>query len=174
VLLGLTYAGAIALLGTGGGTPGSTPWLAIPRDSYFLVESLFTTPVVVAAALLAASTAYLMAKAFGSPDGYDATLVTIARATCIATLWSLVPDLFMGVTTTLGIFDGAQVAADLVRPSAWHTVLWTYLTCYTVAFLALYPAAVRAAHPRLRAGAAWTTGWAAFLVYQGVLLVFIR
>jgi hypothetical protein len=43
-----------------------------------------------------------------------------------------------------------------------------------VAFLALYPAAVRAAHPRLRAGAAWTTGWAAFLVYQGVLLVFIR
>jgi hypothetical protein len=39
----------------------------------------------VAAALLAASTAYLLAKALGSPDGYDATLGTIARATSIAT-----------------------------------------------------------------------------------------
>jgi hypothetical protein len=80
----------------------------------------------------------------------------------------------MGLTTTLGVFDGAQVAADLVRPSPWRTFLWTYLCLYTAAFLVLYPLAVSAAHPRLRAGAALAVGWSAFAVYQAVLLVFIR
>jgi hypothetical protein len=174
VALGLAYAGAIALLGIGGGVPGSTPWLAIPRDSYFLVESTFAAPVIVGATLLATSTAYLMGRALGSNGSYDATLVTLARATCLATLCSLLPDLFMGVTTTLGVFDGAEVAAGLIAPSGWRVFLWVYLSAYLLAFSVLYPAAVSAAHPRLRLRAALVTGWLAFAVYQGVLLVFIR
>jgi hypothetical protein len=174
VLLGMVYAGAIALLGIGGGVPGSTPWLAIPSASYFLVEAAFTMPVVAGATLLAASTAYLLARALGSRGDYDTTLVTIARATCIATLCSLVPDLFMGLTTAVGVFDGGQVSAELIRPSGWRTFLWIYLTAYLLAFLVLYPTAVSASHPRLRARAATVVGVAAFAVYQGVLLVFIR
>jgi hypothetical protein len=174
VALGLVYAAAIALLGVGGGVPGTPPWLAIPRESYFLAESTFTAPVIVGATLLAASTAYLVSKALGSASGYDATLVTVARATCLASLCSLVPDLVLGLTTTLGVFDGAQVAAGFVSASGWRVFLWAYLSAYLVAFLVLYPIAVSAAHPTLRLRRAVATGWAAFAVYQGVLLVFIR
>jgi len=172
--LGVAYAVSIALLGVGGGSPGITPWIAIPRESYFLVESTFVTPVIVAGALLAASTTYLLARALGSAGGFDDTLVGIARATCVATLFSLIPDFLMGLTTTAGLLDGATLAADLVRPSPWRTFLWIYLGLYTLAFLLLYPSAVRAAHPSLRTGAAIGIGWSGFVTYQTVLLIFIR
>ena len=80
----------------------------------------------------------------------------------------------MGLATTVGIFDGAQVAAGLVSDSPWRVFLWTYLTAYLVAFLVLYPAAVGAVHRSLGTGRPFVLGWTAFAVYQGILLVFIR
>lgn len=173
VALGAAYAGAIGLLALGGGTPGSAPWLAISREDYFAAETAFTAPVIVLAAVLAAAVTYLVARAFGATGTFDDTMVAIAYATCVATLFSLVPDLFMGAVTTAGLVDGAELAADLVRPSAARIFLWTYLSLYSAAFLVLYPAAVRSAH-RVPWWTAVATGWVGFAVYQGVLAVFIR
>ncbi len=173
VALGVSYSLAILLLAIGGGTPGTAPWLPISRASYFYVEAIFATPVIVSAALLASWVATLAARALGSRPRPADLVVTIARATCLATLCSLVPDIVMGVTTAVGMFDGAAVARDLVRPSPMRAVLWTYLTLYVLAFLVLYPLAVRAATDldRVRSVAA---GWCAFAAYQGVLALFIR
>lgn len=172
--LGAAYALSIELLALGGGTPGTAPWLAIPMESYFFVEPAFTAPVIVLGAILASAVAYLLATAFGSRGTFDDTLVAVGLATCIATLFSLVPDFVMGLITAAGLADGASWAEDLLRPSPARTFLWTYLTLYTLAFLVLYPLAVRSAHHQLRSGNALAVGWAAFLVYQGFLLVFIR
>ena len=173
VLLGASYSVAILLLAIGGGTPGSAPWLPIPRQSYFYVESIFAAPVIVSAALSASWVATIFARALGSRPRPADVVETMARATCLATLCSLVPDFIMGVTTAVGLFDGADVARDLVRPSPIRTVLWTYLTLYTLAFLVLYPLAVRAA-THLDWFRSLVVGWCAFAVYQGVLAVFIR
>jgi hypothetical protein len=172
--LGAAYAFAIELLALGGGHPGTAPWLRIPRQSYFAVEVVFTAPVIVFSALLASVLAYLLAKAGGSRATFDDTLVVLARATFIATLFTLVPDLLMGVLTTVGPLDGAQLARDLVRPSPARIILWTYLSLYVLAFLALYPTALRASDRQLPIKVTVAAGWTAFAVYQGVLLVFIR
>lgn len=171
--LGVAYAAAIALLATGGGTAGSTPWLAIPQQEYFAVEPWFTAPVIVLGAILAAAVGYLLAHALDGTGTFDTTLVVLVRATCLATLVSLVPDFGEGLVTTLRLVDGARFAADLLRPSPARTFLWTYLTLYTLAFLVLYPAAMRSAH-RTSWSKAALTGVIAFVVYQGVLAIFIR
>jgi hypothetical protein len=173
VVLGAVYAIAILLLAVGGWTPGSAPLLPLARSTYFYVESLFTVPVIISAGLLAACTAHAVAGWLGARTVRGDLVVTIARATWMATLCSLVPDLLMGLTTTLGMFDGAEVARDLVRPSPLRIVLWTYLALYALAFLVLYPVAVRAA-TGLDAVRSLIAGWCAFAVYQGVLAIFIR
>jgi len=172
--VGAAYALSIELLALGGGTPGMAPWLNIPRDSYFFVEPAFTAPVIILSAILAAAIAYLLAKAFGSGGSFDDTFAAIGLATCIATLFSLVPDFVMGAITTAGLVDGAAWAENLITPSPAATFLWSYLTLYVLAFLVLYPVAVRSADNRLPAGKAVAAGWAAFIVYQSILLVFIR
>ena len=173
VALGISYALAVLLLGLGGGTPGTAPWLTIPRSSYFVVEAAFTAPVVILAAILAAAVVYLCRRAAGAVASFDDTFVAFSRATCIATLCSLVPDLVVGAVTTLGWVDGAAWARDLVRPSGPWLFLWCYLTLYLVAFLVLYPTAARAAGVQRRA-AAVGLGLLGFGIYQGVLLIFIR
>src|SRR3954463_10557727 len=107
VALGISYALAVLLLGLGGGTPGTAPWLTIPRPSYFVVEAAFTAPVVILAAILAAAVVYLCRRAAGAVASFDDTFVALSRATCIATLCSLVPDFAVGAVTTIGWVDGA-------------------------------------------------------------------
>jgi len=121
--LGAAYALSIELLALGGGTPGTAPWLAIPTESYFFVEPAFTAPVIVLGAILASPVAYLLATAFGSRGTFDDTLVAVGLATCIATLFSLVPDFVMGLITAAGLADGASWAEDLLRPSLARTPL---------------------------------------------------
>ena len=47
----------------------------------------------------------------------------VGLATCIATLFSLVPDFVMGLITAAGLADGASWAEDLLRPSLARTPL---------------------------------------------------
>ncbi|HEY7268601.1 MAG TPA: hypothetical protein VH951_02120 [Dehalococcoidia bacterium] len=176
VRLGLVaagYAGSVLLLGAGGGSPGIEPWLRIPKEDYFYWEAAFIAPVIVGAALVAAVVAYLLAKALGGRGDFDTTLSAIACATAVATLFTLVPDFLEGALTTVGAFDGARWAEALTRLSAPFLFLWTYIALYAVAFLMLYPAAVRMAQG-MRGLTALTAGWAAFAVYQGILFIFVR
>ena len=82
-----------------------------------------TAPVIVLGAILASPVAYLLATAFGSRGTFDDTLVAVGLATCIATLFSLVPDFVMGLITAAGLANGASWAEDLLRPSPARTPL---------------------------------------------------
>jgi hypothetical protein len=62
---------------------------------------------------------------------------------------------------------------DITRPSVTLALVWSYLLAYIVAFLVAFPVVARAAH-RLSWRCALAVGWAAFAIYQGVLLVFVR
>ncbi|MBK8498754.1 MAG: hypothetical protein IPL52_08050 [Flavobacteriales bacterium] len=171
--LGLAYSMAIVLLAIGGVAPGMASWLAIPTEDYFRWEPLFTLPVIVLSGILAAAMLHLLARWSGGRGSFEDVLSLVGPITFIATLFTLVPDTVIGIALIAGWIDPQQWMADIVRPSPTLAVIWAYLLLYLAAFLALFPIIGRKAHGLKPRPARWC-GWAAFAVYQAVLLVFIR
>lgn len=171
--LGVAYSLVILVLAWGGVAPGMPSWLAIPTEDYFRWEPIFTTPVIVLSGILAAAVLHLLARWCGGKGSFEDSLTLIAPLTFIATLFTLIPDTLAGIALIAGWIDPQQWMVDIVRPSATLAMIWAYLLLYIAAFLTLYPMIGRKAYG-LRPWPARWCGWAAFLVYQGVLLVFIR
>lgn len=171
--LGVAYSLSIALLALGGVGPGMPSWLAIPTAEYFRWEPLFTTPVIFFSGILASAVLHLLARGYGGTGTYEGTLALIGPTTAVATLFTLVPDTLAGAALLLGLLDPEQWMADIVRPSPTLAFIWLYLLLYLAAFILLFPRIGRVAHG-LAPWPARICGWATFVVYQAVLLVFIR
>jgi hypothetical protein len=181
---GVAYALCLLLLAAGGDRPGDmAPWLAIPVSSYFWWEAVFIAPVVVAGGLLATSTMYLLGQSISrgrsalSPEGrgasFDDTLAGIGPAVAVCTLFTLIPDLIIGVLLNTGIMSEQAWMDGVTHASVTLALVWTYLSAYILAFLVAFPIVAARTHrlPRLRA---IVIGWATFVVYQGFLFVFVR
>jgi hypothetical protein len=174
VAIAFAYAAVIALLAAGGDRPGDLkPWLDIPASEYFWWEALFIAPVIVAGGLLATSCMYLLARAAGGTGTFDDTLALVGPTVAGCTLFTLIPDLTIAVLLTTGLLDAGAWLRDITRPSLTLALVWAYLALYAVAFLTAFPMVVAAAH-RIRALPAVAIGSASFVVYQGVLVVFVR
>lgn len=173
LLLGVAYSAAILLLAFGKVAPGMASWLAIPTNEYFLWEPIFTTPVIFFGGLLAAAVMQLMARWMGGQGSFEDTVALVGPVTLIATLTTLIPDTLIGLGLIAGFIDPAHWMTEIVRPSPILAMIWCYLVLYLIAFLVLYPALVRQVHG-LNGRKALLVGWAGFLVYQALLLVFIR
>lgn len=171
--LGIAYSLSIALLALGNVGPGMPSWLAIPTEEYFRWEPLFTTPVIFFSGILAAAVLHLLARANDGTGDLERTLALIGPTMLVATLFTLVPDTLIGIGLLLGWIDPRQWMSEIVRPGPTLALIWLYLLLYLAAFLFLVPSIGRVAHG-LRPWPARWCGWAAFAVYQGVLLVFIR
>lgn len=171
--LGIVYSLVIALLALGNVGPGMPSWLAIPTEDYFKWEPLFCTPVIFFAGILAAGVLHLLARANGGHGTFERTLALVGPVTFIATLFTLIPDTVIGIGLLAGLIDPQQWMADIVRPSPTLAIIWVYLVMYLAAFVLLFPRIGRVAHGLRPAAARWS-GWLAFLVYQALLLVFIR
>lgn len=173
LLLGLAYALSIALLAWGGVAPGMASWLAIPTAEYFRWEPYFTAPVIVLSGILAAAVLHLCARWLGGTGDFEACLALVGPLTFIATLFTLVPDTLIGFGLVIGWIDPQQWMADIVRPSTTLALIWVYLLLYVAAFLVLFPIIGRMVYALDPWKARWA-GWIGFIVYQAVLLVFIR
>lgn len=173
MLTGIAYSLAIVLLAIGGVGPGMASWLAIPTADYFRWEPLFTLPVMFLMALLAAAVMQLLARWLGGSGSFEDTVALIGPATAWATLCTLVPDTVIGLLLIGGVIDPAKWMTEIVRPSATLAMIWVYLLIYVAAFGVLYPQVARLVHG-LSHSKARLAGWLAFLVYQSLLLVFIR
>lgn len=173
LFIGIAYSVAIVLLALGGVAPGMASWLAIPTEEYFLWEPLFTAPVIFFSGLLAAAVMHLLARWLGGTGNFEDTVALIGPATAWATLCTLIPDAIIGLLLILGVIDPAQWMADIVRPSPTLAIIWAYLLLYVVAFAVLYPMVARLVQG-IPTGKARVAGWLAFMVYQALLLVFIR
>lgn len=173
LLIGIAYSLAIVLLALGNVGPGMASWLAIPTEEYFHWEPLFTIPVIFLSGILAAAVMHLLARWVGGTGSFEDTVALTGPATAWATLCTLIPDAVIGLMLIAGVIDPALWMADIVRPSLTLVVIWVYLLIYVAAFSMAYPMVARLAHG-LPAGRARMAGWLAFLVYQTILLVFIR
>lgn len=173
LLLGVAYSLSIALLACGHVAPGMGSWLAIPTEDYFRWEPLFTTPVIFLGGILAAAVMHLLARAFHGTGTFEDTLALTGPATLLATLFTLIPDTLIGIGLLVGWIDPQRWMTDIVRPSVVLAMVWAYLLFYVAAFLVLFPSVCRIVHGLSAWPARWC-GWAAFAVYQALLLVFIR
>jgi hypothetical protein len=168
------YAAAIAVLAWGGDRPGNWgPWLRIPSDSYFWWECVFIGPVIVGSGLLAAACMYLLAKAAGGTGSFDDTLALTGPAVAFATLFTLVPDLVIGVLLVTHVLDLDAWMYGITHAGLTLFLVWAYMLLYIAAFTVAFPLVVATVH-RLRPVVAAPIGLAGLVVYQGVMFVFVR
>ncbi|MGZ4602025.1 MAG: hypothetical protein ACXV0U_00325 [Kineosporiaceae bacterium] len=171
---GAAYGAVIAVLAWGGDRPGSfAPWLRIPDDRYFWWEALFIGPVILGSGLLTAAVLYLLARAAGGRGTFDDTLALTGPAVACATAFSLVPDLVVGLLLVTHGLDLDAWMTGITTASPTLAVVWAYQIAYAAAFLLAFPLVITVAHGLARRSAV-LVGTAGFVVYQGVLLVFIR
>jgi len=170
----VAYAVCVLILAAGGDEPGNMPpWLTIPSATYFWWEAAFIAPVIIAAGVLTTGSMYLLARVAGGSGSFDDTLALVGPAIAVCTLFTLIPDLIIGILLNAGLLPAETWMYDITHPSLTLGLVWTYLSMYALAFLVVFPIVAAAAH-RLRAVPAIAVGWASFAVYQGFLFIFVR
>ena len=170
----VAYAVCILILAAGGAEPGNmAPWLTIPSTTYFWWEAAFIAPVIIAAGVLTTGTMYLLARSAGGSGSFDDTLALLGPAIAVCTLFTLIPDLIIGILLNTGALPADTWTYDITHPGLTLNLVWTYLSLYILAFLVVFPFVAAAVH-RLRAVPAMAIGWASFAVYQGFLFIFVR
>ena len=176
-LLGLGAVGysVVALeLSLARALPMPEPYLRIADASYFFWGTFFYAPTIIAAWPLASCVIYLVCQTFGSKPAFDQLLTTVACATGIGTLGTLIPDLVTSSLRALGVIDEASWEASIAAArGGWFVFTWVTLVVYVALFAAGYPLAVRRAS-RLSWGRSIVVAWIGFVAFQGFEYVFIR
>lgn len=168
------YTLVYVFLSIGGGAPSSfTPWLAIPVDRYYYYDQFMLAPSMFGACILAAAVGYLLSRPFSGRGSFDATLAVFGFAVSIACLASLAHDLPETAVGALGFLDFRQYEVALNSPTIWRTILWVFYSLSILWFLVLFPVGIRAAQ-RIRRGPAVLVGVLAYVLYQGVFVIFNR
>ena len=158
----------------GGGAPSAfKPFLAIPAEVYYRYNLWFLAPSMFGGWILAAGFAHLLSKPFGGKGAFEDTLSTLGFATLAATLASVVHDLPETFLGAIGFMDQAWYEAQMSSATPAAVVLWIFYGLYALLFLLLYPKAVATAQS-LKPAPAILIGLLAFVVYQGVFLIFNR
>jgi hypothetical protein len=169
------YTLVYVFLTIGHGAPGGVPprFLNIPAESYYFYDRFILAPSMLACWMLAAGAAQLLSRLFRGEGEFEDMLSTLGFAISISSLFSLLhdlPDSFLGA---IGVLDLRWYEVALNSPTIWRVVLWIFYGASAVAFVVLLPKAVGAAG-RLRRGPAILLGVIAYLVYQGVFIIFNR
>jgi hypothetical protein len=170
----ILYTLVYIFLTIGGGAPSSfTPWLAIPAEVYYPYNRFFLAPSMFAGWILAAGVAQLLSRPFSGKGSFEDNLSVFGFAISIASLASLLhdlPDSFLGA---IGVINLSEYEVALNSPTIWRTILWILYGLYFILFLLLFPKGIGAAQ-RIRNGPAILVGVLAFIVYQGIFLIFNR
>lgn len=168
------YTLVYIFLSAGGGAPSSfTPWLAIPAEVYYHYNRFFLAPSMFMGWILAAGVAQLLSRPFSDRGSFEDMLSVFGFGIGIASLASLahdLPDAFLGA---IGLLDLREYEVALNSPTIWRTILWTLYILSVIWFMVLFPKGVGAAQ-QIRGGSAVLVGVLAYLVYQGVFVIFNR
>jgi hypothetical protein len=168
------YTLVYVFLSIGGGAPSAfTPWLAIPTDVYYYYNQFLLAPSIFACWILAAGVAQLLSRAFSGKGSFEDTLSVLGFAISIANLASLLHDLPETFLGAIGVINLRAYEVALNSPTIWRTILWVFYGLYLILFLVLFPKGIGAAQ-RIRRGPAILIGVLAYIVYQGVFVVFNR
>jgi hypothetical protein len=116
---------------------------------------------------------HLLARAAGGKGTFEHTLAAIALAINLAMLFGLLHDLPMSFLSAIGVIDAKAHEIAMNSPTIFRTLLWIAYGAYALAFVSLFPLAVRVTHD-LSVLPAMGIGIAGFAWFQVVFLVFNR
>jgi hypothetical protein len=90
---------------------------------------------------------YVLARAVGGTGTFDDTLALVGPAVAGCTLFTLIPDLTIGVLLNTGLLDADAWLRDVTQPSVTLSLVWAYVALYAVAFLTVFSMVVAAGAP---------------------------
>lgn len=150
-----------------------TPWLNIPRDSYYSINRFLLAPSMLLCWITASAYIQIMSRSFRGSGTFEQSLAVLALSISIAMWGGLIHDLPMSFMSATGIIDARQHEIDMNSPTIFRTLLWICYSIYFIAFLILFPLAVKVVH-RLSIIKSILIGWTAFIIFQVVFLIFNR
>lgn len=156
------------------GAPSTlTPWLNIPKEDYYAINRFLLAPSMLLCWFAATSFTQISSRLLGGTGTFEHTLVTIALSISIAMWGGLIHDLPMSFLSAIGVIDARQHEIDMNSPTIFRTILWICYSIYFIAFLILFPLAVRVVH-KINWLKSVVVGVLAFILFQTVFLVFNR
>jgi Yip1 domain len=150
-----------------------TPWLNISKESYYSVNRFLLAPSMLLCWFTATSVIQILSRLFKGSGSFEQTLAVLALCISIAMWASLIHDLPMSFLSASGVIDARQHEIAMNSPTIYRTLLWIAYSAYLVAFLILFPLAVRVVH-KLSLIKSIIIGCFGFIIFQLIFLIFNR
>jgi hypothetical protein len=175
MLIPLTlYTLMYIMLFLGNGAPSTfTPWLNIPKESYYFWNQFLVAPSMLLAWFAAAAFMQSVSRAMNGTGSFEATLALTGLSISVAMWSTLLHDLVMSFCSMTGIIDAHQHEIAMNSPTVWRTILWICFAVYLFAFPALFYRTIRSVH-KLGRAASLFIAVAGFILFQLIFLVFNR
>lgn len=156
------------------GAPSTlTPWLNISKDEYYSINRFLLAPSMFICWFTATSFIQVVCRLMGSTGTFEQTLSTIALSISIAMWGALIHDLPMSFLSAIDVIDARQHEIAMNTPTLFRTILWISYSIYFIAFLILFPLAVKVVH-KLNWLKSIAIGSLAFIIFQTIFLIFNR
>lgn len=170
-----TYTLVYFFLSHSGGRPTVfTPWLAIPADAYYRYNLLLHAPSLLIAWISAGGAVQLVARPLGGSGTFEDTLAVLGFGIGLASWATGLHDVVTAFFGYLGHLDQRAYEDAMSTPGTGpHLLIWSLMIVYLFALLGLFSGGIATAH-KLRWAPALATGSLAFVVYQGVFMIFNR
>lgn len=170
----VAYTLMYIFLTIGNGAPSVfTPWLNIPKEDYYSVNRYLLAPSMILCWIAASATIQILSRIFNGAGTFEQTLTVIALSISISMWGGLIHDLPMSALSAFGVIDARQHEIDMNSPTIFRTLLWICYSIYFIAFLTLFPLAVKVAH-KLTLTKSIVIGWIGFIFFQLIFLIFNR
>ena len=171
---GLGYTLFYAMAWQAGGSPSTfKPWLALPIEKYFFYDIFLALPAVFLSLVAAAGIIQLLSRLFHGLGAFEDTFTVLAFGAAVATWSTMLHDLTDAFLAFTGAIDMKEYEAALNSPTFWRSLLWTLFAIYFAWFILLFTKGLRKVQ-KLPVSSSLLLGFIALLLYQGILLIFIR
>lgn len=123
--------------------------------------------------IVASAIIQISSRFFNGKGTFEQTLTIIALSISISMWGGLIHDLPMSFLSAAGVIDARQHEIDMNSPTIFRTLLWICYSVYFIAFLILFPLAVKVVH-KLSLTKSVAIGWVSFIFFQLIFLIFNR
>lgn len=156
------------------GAPSTfTPWLNIPKEEYYSVNRYLLAPSMIISWWVSTSFIHIVSRSVNGKGSFEQTLSVIALSISIAMWGALIHDLPMSFLSATGFINAREHEIAMNTPTIFRTLLWISYSIYFIAFLLLFPIAVRVVHKISWAKSA-VIGLIGFVLFQLIFLIFNR
>jgi hypothetical protein len=162
------------LLTIGNGAPSVfTPWLNIPKESYYSINRYLLAPSLVLCWFTATAFIQVASRTANGIGTFEQTLAVLGLSISVAMWGGLLHDLPMSFLSAIKVIDARQHELDMNSPTIWRTLLWTFYSLYFIAFFTLFINAVRYVH-KISLTLSILIGTGGFLIFQLIFVIFNR